>query len=370
MPYVRKKGNSWYYQIRVVDEKGDVVRHEFYGGKSRVACEKAARKALQLMDTTGRYFEPLDAPMGPCLDLWLEKDVEVNLKANTVDQYRVIVDDHLKPAFGTVPLKKMTTALIQDWMNEQKKKYSKGTLKVFYSVLHGAFRWFISNRRWLMINPMADVRIPRYNEAPKGPGIFSRKDLSLIFEHFHPGTKLYIPCMISYSTGLRIGECLALTWDHIGLDTMSLKVSTTLYDKDGCPILQATPKTIGSIRVVYFGSKLKEALLQQQEWQKECRRKYRPYFLNNFVCTRENGKQLTSNDVRWFNMWCKRVLGHGSFHSFRHTHATMLLESGEFSLDYVSKRLGHSSIRTTADIYDTITPKREKAEVNKMERIL
>lgn len=49
----------------------------------------------------------------------------------------------------------------------------------------------------------------------------------------------------------------------------------------------------------------------------------------------------------------------GSFHSFRHTHATMMLENN-IELDYVSKRLGHSSIATTANIYDTITDKRNK----------
>lgn len=37
----------------------------------------------------------------------------------------------------------------------------------------------------------------------------------------------------------------------------------------------------------------------------------------------------------------------------------MLIEHG-LPLDYVSKRLGHSSIYTTANVYDTVTDKREK----------
>lgn len=47
----------------------------------------------------------------------------------------------------------------------------------------------------------------------------------------------------------------------------------------------------------------------------------------------------------------------------------MLLEHG-FKMDYVSKRLGHSSIYTTANIYDTITDKREKDAVDAMEAFL
>ena len=47
----------------------------------------------------------------------------------------------------------------------------------------------------------------------------------------------------------------------------------------------------------------------------------------------------------------------------------MLLEHG-LPIDYVSKRLGHSSIYTTANIYDTITDKREKDAVNAMDAFL
>jgi integrase len=39
-----------------------------------------------------------------------------------------------------------------------------------------------------------------------------------------------------------------------------------------------------------------------------------------------------------------------SLHSLRHTHASELLDAG-VPLPVVSSRLGHSSIRTTADIY-------------------
>lgn len=370
MPYIRKKNDTWYYQIKAIDERGKEVRHEYYGGRTRQECERSARLAMQYYDATGRYFEPLNAPFSYCLDVWIEKEVEVNLKPNSVDKYRNVVEKHLKPALGDLPLKKLTTAVLQDWINNQKAFYAKGTLNIFRSVLCAAMRWFISNRHWLVYDPMADVKTPRYDEQPKRPGVFTSEELDAIFEHFHEGTKLYMPCMIAYATGLRVGEALALTWDKIGMDTMSLKVTTTLYDKNGIPMIQNTPKTMGSIRMVYFGHKLQQAFRFQQIWQKENRRKVHPYFKSDFVCTKENGKPLTSNDIRWFNLWCKRQFGHGSFHSFRHTHATMLLESGDFALDYVSKRLGHSSIRTTADIYETITPKREREEVKKMEKLL
>ena len=60
---------------------------------------------------------------------------------------------------------------------------------------------------------------------------------------------------------------------------------------------------------------------------------------------------LTPDAMRYFNQWCGETFGAGyTFHSMRHTHATLLLEAGE-DLELVSKRLGHGSINTTAQTY-------------------
>ncbi len=44
-----------------------------------------------------------------------------------------------------------------------------------------------------------------------------------------------------------------------------------------------------------------------------------------------------------------------SFHTLRHSHASLLLKMGE-SLKVISARLGHSGIGITADIYAHLTP--------------
>lgn len=51
-------------------------------------------------------------------------------------------------------------------------------------------------------------------------------------------------------------------------------------------------------------------------------------------------------------------------HGFRHTHAVLLLKSGA-SLVFVSKRLGHKTIKTTADTYLSITQKIKEDELKK-----
>lgn len=53
--------------------------------------------------------------------------------------------------------------------------------------------------------------------------------------------------------------------------------------------------------------------------------------------------------MRYFGKWCKEAFGDAcglSFHSLRHTHATVLLENTA-DVKYVSTRLGHASIKIT-----------------------
>ena len=59
----------------------------------------------------------------------------------------------------------------------------------------------------------------------------------------------------------------------------------------------------------------------------------------------------------------------GRFHDFRDTHATRLIEAGA-DIKAVSKRLGHSTVEFTYNIYVRVTTKMEEEIVNKFEEYL
>lgn len=79
-----------------------------------------------------------------------------------------------------------------------------------------------------------------------------------------------------------------------------------------------------------------------------------------------NGHYLTPSIIReTMQDYCKKAgVDYKGTHGFRHTHAVLMLESG-VSLKYVSNRLGHKSIKTTADTYLDITEKIEEDELKK-----
>lgn len=55
------------------------------------------------------------------------------------------------------------------------------------------------------------------------------------------------------------------------------------------------------------------------------------------------------------------------FHDFRDTHATRLIEAGA-DIKAVSKRLGHSTIKTTYEIYVRVTAKMKDDAVERFEK--
>ncbi|MGG0237189.1 tyrosine-type recombinase/integrase [Bacillus rhizoplanae] len=79
-----------------------------------------------------------------------------------------------------------------------------------------------------------------------------------------------------------------------------------------------------------------------------------------------HGHYLTPSTVRdSIRDYCKKAgAEYKGTHGFRHTHAVLSLEAGA-RIKFVSQRLGHKTIKTTADTYLDITEKIEEDELQK-----
>ena len=84
------------------------------------------------------------------------------------------------------------------------------------------------------------------------------------------------------------------------------------------------------------------------------------------LCVKENGQPVTPNSIKWYIAKLRKQTNvNFNFHSFRHTHATMLLEQGA-----IHARLGHSRLTTTMDTYAHITKKMKKDTTDIFEKML
>ena len=69
---------------------------------------------------------------------------------------------------------------------------------------------------------------------------------------------------------------------------------------------------------------------------------------------------ITPNSIKYNVKTVRKLTGVGfNFHSFRHTHATMLLENNAKPKE-IQTRLGHSRIATTMYTYMHVTKKNEE----------
>jgi len=158
-------------------------------------------------------------------------------------------------------------------------------------------------------------------------------------------------------TGLRIGEVLALRWKNVDLEKNVIQVREAVYEGN-----LSSPKSKSSIRDIPMGPSLQRLL-------SECR-KAAP--ADAFVFASRNGTPLDSHNLlgRVLKPACKRAgLPSISWHSFRHTHATLLSDLGE-SLKTAQAQLGHARLSTTAEIYTHVVPASQRAAVEKLERAI
>lgn len=172
--------------------------------------------------------------------------------------------------------------------------------------------------------------------------------------------RLYIHLLLT--SGARRGEIAGLKWAKVDFFNNQIEITNNLLYDSTHGVYETTPKTEESIRFIKLPAETMEML---RTWRKQCNlyRKTNAEKWNDtdFVFIQENGNPIHPQSVsRWFDRFCKRNdLPKISLHKLRHTAASILIDSG-MSIAAVSKRLGHSQISTTLNVYTHQIKKRDE----------
>ena len=410
----RKRGTTWSYYFDLGKVGGKRQKKEKGGFKTKKEAEAALAKAISEYNHAGMIFEPSEITVSDFLDQWYELYCKPNLKYNTQLGYLRIIEGHLKPEFGVYRIKALTSAILQEYANSLKMNgYSKSHMVGILSVLGAALDYAVEPLHYLLVNPMRYVKYPKVEKKPRERIILELDEWQKIINRFPAGSRYYIPLMIGFYTGLRISETFALTWEDIDLKNRTLSVSKQVVKRNfGADVRKAiekygkkesrsswyftSTKTPASQRVVYFGDTLYQALKTEKIAQMEHELKYSEFYtihvlkkeidekgndmfriiplqkcVNsslprvNLICIAENGEYTSTDSFKY----CSRIIHKElllafDYHSLRHTHATLLIESGADIKD-VQERLGHTNIQTTLQTYvhDTDTMKARSVEL-------
>lgn len=394
---VRKRGDKWYYSFEVGKVEGKRKRIERVGGKTKKEAEAALRKALSEYENAGIHFEPSEISVADYMDYWLKNYVDANCRYNTTQNYKGVIENHIKPALGFYKLKSITPLVLQEFMNERSNRgFTKHYLENIMGILSGSFKSAVYPYQFIKENPMLYVKIPKNEniKAETDRRAIPPDEFAKIIERFPEGSNFYIPLQIAYHTGTRVSECCAITWDNIDLDNKTLDINKQVVKKDKKQWYFSTTKTKSSIRQIAIGDTLVNILKKHKKSQMENKLKtgpyYKIYYLEgntkriycmdgtteyktidekiNFVCTNEYGGHVNPETIRY----CSRIINYElmiqfNFHALRHTHATKLIEHGANMKD-VQERLGHSRLSTTMDTYTHVTEKMKRDTVDIFER--
>uniref|UniRef100_A0A1S0Z9S2 Site-specific integrase n=1 Tax=Salmonella enterica subsp. enterica serovar Saintpaul TaxID=90105 RepID=A0A1S0Z9S2_SALET len=320
---------------------------------------------------------------------------------NTINRVRGYLDTYIIPQFGDYKPDQIEPADVQLWVNKLArrakksvdsgvKRAKKGSAKDFGAIAHKVsdiFDFGITNCG-LGNNPAKAIKIPPKPKANKQRVMVLHDDdlkqwLSYLetLPNTRANRRFKVICNTLLASALRINELLALEITDLDFETNEIIVNKTLMWKSanrklgikGQMVCKPTPKTDAGNRKVAVPSSIIEELKNFHEEMENYFKKHNlpsstlifPTIYGNYMCDRNERATLK-----------KRLSALGlpdyGFHLFRHTHASMMLNSGT-NWKELQHRMGHKSITTTMDTYAELAPKKkfEAVEIfqNKMDEL-
>lgn len=271
--------------------------------------------------------------------------------------FQILID-----GFSKVKLTKITDSHCQKLINIQSEKYSIAVLKKIKMYGAKIFKHAIK-LNVIYKNPMEDIMLPKNEKNEKEEDLYYTKEelknfLKIIEDNY--SFKTLIMFRLLAFTGMRKGELLALTWEDIDLNNNLISINKTLSLNINYQLVTQTPKSKKSNRTISIDPKTSQMI-----------KEYKKTTNSNLCFTDKNGNHI---GLMYLNHKLKSICKKHHYklikiHGFRHTHCSLLFESGA-SIQEVQNRLGHSDLKTTMGIYAHFTKKQRDKLADKFAKHL
>lgn len=297
--------------------------------------------------------------------LWLKDYAEINIKPSTLYGYKSCLNAHILPRFKDYKLSDITVYKLEKFYNDLRKTkslnpdsngnhnlLSEAVVRHQHSLLcvmlNTAVKWDFIN-----FNPCLKLTKPP-TVTRKEMKFYDEEELKKLFQHLEYENLTFKTAIYLLTLGgMRRGECLGLFWEHVDFEKKTITIKNNLLNIREKGVYLDTPKTKKSKRTISLPDicfDLLKKLKAKQELEKEM-------FSNDwmdteFVFKDEYGNYYNPSRLsrQWVLFQKKHNLKHIRLHDLRHTCATYLL-SHNVPIATVSKKLGHSNIYTTLDVY-------------------
>ena len=337
---VYKRGDKWRGQIII-----DGIRLSHTAEKKKDVLDWMASVRNDGAPKTSDYT------VEEWFKIYVEEYFRPRVRANTYYGGKRLLQHHLYPVLGNRLLSDITSDDLQKALpimfNE--RVYSDGTYRSFRTRLRDGFGYAV-RQNIIDSNPAIDLMIPRQNMAKKVDA-YTAEEQKKIVKYCRNSDGMDRVYYFLVATGVRVGEAICLTWDDVDLKEGYIDINKTAIKGEGGIIVQPHPKTGQSIRRIYLSKNTVLFMRRLKNTRK----------VSKLVLPNRNGNIYNVSTLRqhWMRTCAKLNIPYKSMHALRHSWATRALE-GNIPVQTVSKMLGHKSVATTMDLYQSIFSESKK----------
>ena len=376
---IRKHRNKWLvtfptglYQEKENKDGLKVAKRQYIYKYCDTQAEALAElHKLQAEKNMGINHRKGDVKTGDWLNEWIEKTKAPKLAPSTLTSYRNSYLNHLKPALGEIPLKKLETYHIQRALDQ-----IGGSLSTFvknYNVIHGGLERAVE-LGMIAKNPCKGVNFPADDTKPMR--VLTQDEQRRYVEALEG--EFYRPLLLTYLyTGMRLGEAIPLQWCDVDLENRTIRVNKKViaahdhYKHSAKQEIQDFCKTKSSKRTIVITAGLATILAEHKENEKELAAKLGEEWSEDelvFKNTRRHIVQASNLDEINARIYRKAGIEGATNHSLRHTYATRAFEAG-VDIKAISEQLGHKNVKTTYNIYVHLLNDTKVKEIDKLAEI-
>lgn len=275
-------------------------------------------------------------------------DEKTGVESGTKKTYEVMITKHIAPSLGTKKIDQLTRVDIVKWFEQLDR--SPKTKKNVHAFLSTVLAWAV-DQKLIPENPARGISSPKSQIRYRNATFLSKDQFLILAEHIDPDYQVFAHTLVN--SGVRFGEGTALdkrdfTRQLSGHYVINVSKS---WKRGAHGFIIGSPKTEAGIRQITLPLSMTQMLDEH----------LRQLGNNSLVFQHPNGGRLTSG-IFYMRYWkpaiesanapeaAKKLMATPRLHDLRHTHASWLIAAG-VPLPVIQKRLGHSSISTTVDVY-------------------
>lgn len=346
---VNKEGKVTGYQVTVEGVRGPCGERKRFS-KTVPTMKEAKETEREMLNQLASGGIQRTAPVTTAswMTTWLNVH-KPNIEESTRAGYEEKIRNYIIPAMGHIPITQIDGTFVQSWVkNMDDRGLAPRTIKNAHQCLHSAMKTAVQ-LRMLQHNPCQYTILPKLQEY--NATVYTDLEIQTAI-NAAKGTDAFLLVFLGLSVGLRRGELCALKWEHIDLTNKKIHITENRVSVKGS-VITKQPKSKSSNRTITIGSNTCKILQIAKDEYDTKRKAYGPGFSKEeYVIHLKDGSPYHPDSLtqKWDRFMAKHGLKHIRLHDLRHSCATSMV-ANNVDPKTVQKRLGHSSYKTTMDLY-------------------